>query len=97
MVLPRNMCYLIDNFKPPIARNDVFAWNDDIDAILSSDGDSFISSVDSDDLFGPEDEDDNESLGDNPVSSANTSLWNDNEEVITVVIIVTVLLIGFVI
>ena len=97
MILPFNMCYPIDNFKPPLARNDVFNWNDDIDAILSSDSDSFLSSVDSDDLFGPEEENDNESLGENPVSSVITFLENDIEEVITVVIIVTVLIIGFVI
>ena len=89
------MCYPIDNFKTPIARNDVFAWNDDIDAISRSDSDSFISSVASDDLFGPEEDDDNESLGDNPVSSTNTFSGNDIEEVITVAIIMTVLFIGF--
>ena len=90
------MCYPLDNFKPPIARNDVFVWNDDTDAILSSDDDSFISSIDSDDLFtSSEEEDDNESIGANPASSENTILGNDIEEVIEVIIIMTMLLIGF--
>ena len=96
MVLPRNMCYHLNNFKPPIARNDVLVWNDDTDTILSSCDDSFISSIDSDDLFtSSEEEDDNESIGANPASSVNTILGNDIEEVIKVIIIMTMLLIGF--
>ena len=81
--------------KPPIVRDDAIIWNHDSDSVLSSDTDSFMPSVASDEVLGLEEEDDNKNIvEDDPVSEI-TFFSDDINKILTVTILMIISLIYF--